>query len=248
MSLRALLADDEPLARTRLRRLLGLQRDIEIVEECASGGAALAALCRQHVDVLFLDIELPELDGFEVLERAGGGFPATVFVTAYAQHALRAFDFSAVDYLVKPFDGERLALAVERVRRRVAASGKPAPYPERIPVRSGARIRFIAVESIELVEAQGNYVALHCCCPEGHAQRAQQQPREELLRETLSGIEARLDPARFVRVHRRFIVRLSSIVELEPTAGGELLLTLASGRRLLSGRTYRSRLSQLTRL
>lgn len=240
MSLRAIVADDEPLARTRLRRLLGQQGGVEVVEECASGAATLAALCKQHVDVLFLDIELPELNGFEVLERAGGGFPATVFVTAYGQHALRAFDFSAVDYLVKPFDGERLALAVERVRQRVAQHGKPAGYPERIPVRSGARIRFVAVDDIELVEAQGNYVALH------HVQHAQR--REELLRETLSGIEARLDPTHFVRVHRRFIVRRSSIVELEPTAAGEFVLTLASGRRLLSGRTYRSRLTQLTRL
>ena len=234
------MADDEPLARTRLRRLLGQQGGVEVVEECASGAATLAALCKQHVDVLFLDIELPELNGFEVLERAGGGFPATVFVTAYGQHALRAFDFSAVDYLVKPIDGERLAQAVQRVRQRVARSAKAAPYPERIPVRSGARIRFVAVDDIELVEAQGNYVALH------HVQHA--EPREELLRETLSGIEARLDPGRFVRVHRRFIVRRSSIVELEPSAGGEYVLTLASGRRLLSGRTYRSRLAQLTRL
>lgn len=240
MSLRAVLADDEPLARTRLRRLLGLQGDVEIVEECASGEATLAALCRQRVDVLFLDIELPELDGFEVLERAGGGFPATVFVTAYGEHALRAFDFSAVDYLVKPIDGERLALALARVRQRVAASGRAATYPERIPVRSGTRIRFVAVDDIELVEAQGNYVALH------HAH--QQGQREELLRETLGRFEARLDPARFVRVHRRFIVRRASIVELEPSAGGEFLLTLASGKRLLSGRTYRARLSQLTRL
>ncbi len=244
MSLRALLADDEPLARARLRRLLKQQRDIEIVEECASGGAALAALCRRQVDVLFLDIELPELGGFEVLERAGSGWPATVFVTAYAQHALRAFDFSAVDYLVKPIDGERLALAVERVRQRVAASASAPAYPERIPVRSGARVRLVPVHTIELLEAQGNYVALHCCAPQGQPAA----PREELLRETLSGLEARLDPAVFVRVHRRFIVRRSSIVELEPSAGGEFVLTLASGRRLLSGRTYRARLAQLTRL
>jgi two-component system LytT family response regulator len=240
VSLRAIVADDEPLARTRLRRLLGQQRDIEIVEECASGRAALAALCKQQVDVLFLDIELPELDGFQVLERAGGAFPATVFVTAYGEHALRAFDFSAVDYLVKPIDGERLALAVERVRQRVAPSGRAAGYPERFPVRSGARVRFVAVDEIELVEAQGNYVALHY----NHGARE----REELLRETLSGIEARLDPALFLRVHRRFIVRRSSIVELEPTAGGEFVLTLASGKRVLTGRTYRSRLAQLTRL
>lgn len=240
MSLRAVVADDEPLARTRLRRLLGRQGGVEIVEECASGAATLAALSRQQVDVLFLDIELPELDGFEVLERTAGAFPATIFVTAYGEHALRAFDFSAVDYLVKPIDGERLALAVARVRQRVALRSKPPSYPERIPVRSGSRIRFIAVDGIELVEAQGNYVALH------HAQGTLQ--REELLRETLSGIEARLDPERFVRVHRRFIVRRTSIVELEPTAGGEFLLTLASGRRVLSGRTYRSRLAQLTRL
>jgi two-component system, LytTR family, response regulator len=241
VSLRAVLAEDEPLARARLRRLLGQQRDIRIVGECASGGAALEALCKQQVDVLFLDIELPELSGFEVLERTGGAFPATVFVTAYGEHALRAFDVSAVDYLLKPIDGERLALAVERVRQRVAQGGRTAlreggSYPERIPVRTGARIRFIAVDSIELVEAQGNYVALHG------------GQREELLRETLSGIEARLDPQHFVRVHRRFIVRRSSIVELEPTAGGEFVLTLASGRRLLSGRTYRARLAQLTRL
>jgi two-component system LytT family response regulator len=240
VSLRAIVADDEPLARTRLRRLLSQQRDIEIVEECASGRAALAALCRQQVDVLFLDIELPELDGFEVLEHAGGAFPATVFVTAYGEHALRAFDFSAVDYLVKPIDGERLALAVERVRQRMAPAARATAYPERIPVRSGARVRFISVDELELVESQGNYVALHYRHGGGQ--------REELLRETLSGIEARLDPACFLRVHRRFIVRRSSILELEPSAGGEFVLTLVSGRRLLSGRTYRSRLAQLTRL
>lgn len=236
MTLRVLLADDEPLARARLRRLLRKQGDIEVVEECASGSATLEALCKRHVDILFLDIELPEFCGFTVIERTTQALPATVFVTAYGEHAVRAFDVSAVDYLLKPIDGERLAVAVDRARQRLMLTPRPAAFLARIPVRAGTRIRFVQVDEIEYLEAQGNYVAV---C--GAA-------REELVRETLNGMESRLDPCAFVRVHRRFIVRRKQIVELEPLPGGEFMLTLRSGKRLLSGRTYRARLAELARL
>lgn len=240
--LAVLLAEDEPLARARLRRLLRPHRDVRVVEECASGGAALDALARRHVDVLFLDIELPELNGFELLERAGGALPATIFVTAYSEHAVRAFEVNAVDYLVKPIDGERLALAIERARQHVAMSAAlsarpgPAPFRERIAVRVGSRIRFVEVGRIDYLEAQGNYVALFS------------GGREELVRETLQAMEARLDPQQFVRIHRRFIVRCACITELEPLPGGEYQVTLASGQRLVSGRTFRARLASLARL
>lgn len=242
MTLEVLLAEDEPLARARLRRLLERQPDVHIVEECASGGAAVAALAKRHVDVLFLDIELPELSGFEVLERHAGTLPATVFVTAYSDYAVRAFDVSAVDYLVKPIDGERLALAMQRARQHlamVAAHGarpRLEAFPERIPVRVGARIRFVEVDRIDYLEAQGNYVAVFS------------GDREELVRETMLAMEARLDPKQFVRIHRRFIVRCASITELEPLPGGEFNVTLATGKRLLSGRTYRARLAAIARL
>jgi two-component system, LytTR family, response regulator len=235
VNLRALIADDEPLARARLRRLLGKQRDIHVVEECASGRATLEALCRRPIDLLFLDIELPEFSGFEVIERAGGSLPATIFVTAYSEHALRAFDVSAVDYLVKPIDGDRLVLAVQRARQRLD-NPRTAAYLERIPVRSGTRIRFVHVDDIDYLEAQGNYIAVFG------------GEREELIRDTLTAMETKLDPKTFVRIHRRFIVRRSRIVELEPLPGGEFVVTLASGKRLLSGRTYRPRLTEIARL
>jgi two-component system, LytTR family, response regulator len=161
--------------------------------------------------------------------------PATIFVTAYSQYAVRAFDVSAVDYLVKPIDGERLGLAVQRARQRLE-NAHTAMFLERIPVRTGARIRFVHVDDIDYLEAQGNYIAVFS------------REREELVRETMLAMEAKLDPKVFVRIHRRFIVRRSRIVELEPLPGGEFVVTLASGKRLLSGRTYRPRLTEIARL
>jgi two-component system LytT family response regulator len=234
--IRAAIVDDEPLARARLRRLLASEPDIELCAECADGAAALAALETQAIDLLVLDVQMPEKDGFDVAGAvAGAGLPVTIFVTAFEQHARRAFDADAVDYLLKPVDPDRLGEALGRARRRIDALRKTSSFPRRIPVRTGNRVRFLDADEIDCIEAQGNYAALHA------------GGRSELLRETMTALEQRLDPQQFARIHRRHIVRVDRIEELEPQPTGEYVVVLRGGRRLLSGRTYRARLAALAR-
>lgn len=232
--IRALIVDDEPLARARLRRLLSAEADVEIVGECIDGTTAIEALGRTDIDLVVLDIEMPGADGFDVtavLER----YPAVIFVTAHEQYARRAFDADAVDYLLKPVDPERIAEALARVRRRIQR-GVAAPTGGRmIAARTGNRIRFVDADDIDWIEAQGNYVALHA------------HGRAELIRETMQSLERRLDPTRFTRIHRRLIVRIDRICELTSRPTGEYTVQLTDGARLLSGRTYRSRLAALAR-
>jgi two-component system LytT family response regulator len=239
--LRALVADDEPLARARLRRLLGQFPDLELVAECGTGADAVDALHRLAPDIAFLDIQMPDLDGFDVLDSLPRGRqPHVVFVTAHSEHAVRAFEARAADYLLKPVSAERLRQAIERVRfaRLPAAGPVGAPggagdpgdgaprYAERIAVPVGARIQLVPVAEIDHVQAQANYVELHVGA------------RELVLRETMNHLEARLDPARFLRVHRSRIVRLDGIVEAEPHPSGRYALRLRSGVRVVTGRSY----------
>jgi two-component system LytT family response regulator len=235
--LRALVADDEPLARARLRRLLGQFPDLELVAECGTGADAVDALHRLAPDLAFLDIQMPDLDGFDVLDSLPRGRqPHVVFVTAHSEHAVRAFEARAADYLLKPVSAERLRQAIERVRfARLPAAGDvgiaghpvAAPrYAERIAVPVGARIQLVSVAEIDHVQAQANYVELHVGA------------RELVLRETMNHLEARLDPARFLRVHRSRIVRLDGIVEAEPHPSGRYALRLRSGVRVVTGRSY----------
>lgn len=224
--MRTIIVDDEPLARVRLRRLLGAHADVEVVAECGDGRSAIAAVRASRPELLFLDIHMPELDGFAVLAALGDAAAALVFVTAYQVHAARAFDADAVDYLVKPFDAARLARALDRVRKREPGP----PHLARLPVRTGERIELIDVDAIDYLVADGNYVSIHA------------GGREHLVRETLSAMARRLDPARFLRIHRSRIVRVDRIHAIEPLFHGEYRLTLIDGTHLTSARGYRDSL------
>lgn len=237
--LRAIVADDEPLARARLRRLLAQFDGVDVVAECATGQAAVEALHRLGADVAFLDIQMPDLDGFDVLESLPRlRRPHVVFVTAYSEHAVRAFEARAVDYLLKPVSAERLRQAIERIRfasaPAVAAAGSrpgadadaPTSYAPRIAVPCGTRIHLVPVDDIDHVQAQANYVELHIGA------------RSLVLRETLAKFAARLDPTRFLRVHRSRIVRLDGVLEAEASDSGRYALRLRCGARLVTGRSY----------
>ena len=243
MTLRVLIVDDEPLARRRVRGLLAGARDVEVVGECAGGRAAVAAIREAAPDVVFLDVQMPELDGFGVLAEVGAArAPAVVFVTAHDEHALRAFEVHALDYLLKPFRRERFEEALRRAR---AAAARGAPdarlaalledrerarrRAERLLVRDGGRVTFVRVASIDWLEAAGNYVKLHA----GGA--------EHLVRETLTALEARLDPERFARIHRSLIVNLDRVAEVLP-GRNDGVVVLAGGTRLPLSRSYRDRL------
>jgi two-component system LytT family response regulator len=246
--IRTVVADDEPLARERLRTLLAAEPDMELVAECGDGREAAETLARQRPDLLFLDVEMPELDGFGLLEAlVPGKAPLVVFVTAYPHYAVRAFEAAAADYLLKPFDRERFARTMARVRERLRSGAElPADLAAllrqlgarpsglgHIPVRAGQETVLVKVEHIDWIESAGNYVTLHV------------GPREHLLRETLSDLEARLSPHQFVRVHRSAIVNLDRIQSLTPTPHGDHRVRLRDGRELTLSRTYRARLEQL---
>jgi two-component system LytT family response regulator len=226
--IRALIVDDEPLARRRVRALLAGEPDIEIAGEHGDGVSALAALERGGCDLLFLDVQMPELDGFELLARLDlSRLPEIIFVTAHDEHALRAFEVHALDYLLKPFRRDRFAEAVRRARARLGER-----RPTRLAVRDGACVTMVAVADVDWLEAEGNYVALHA----GGA--------EHLLRETLAALEARLDPARFVRVHRSAIVNLERVAQLLPHGKNDAVAVLCDGTRVTVSRTYRARLQE----
>jgi two-component system LytT family response regulator len=242
--LRVLLVDDEPLVREGLRDFLGEEQGVVVAGECSNGAEALKFLEAQEVDLVFLDVQMPELDGLGVASvLLGGGGPAIVFVTAFSEHAIRAFELNAIDYLLKPFDRERFHAAVDRARLRLGPGRQEElnqrlaavlrelqrgrGYADRVLVKSDGRIRFLAVEALDWVEAADNYVRLHA------------GDQRHLLRETIRSVEARLDPTRFARIHRSAIVNLSKIRELQPTFNGEYMVTLTSGAKLTLSRTYR---------
>ncbi len=226
------LVDDEPLARELLHRMLRAHADVEVAGEAADGASALALVRAQRIDAVFLDIEMPGGGGFDVLaalERP----PLVVFVTAHGHYAVRAFDVEAVDYLTKPFDEDRLATALDRLRARLAAPEPPAMIGTRarIAVRDGDATVLIALDDIECVEAAGKLVQLQLAT--GKTQSA---------RETLADLEHRLDPARFVRIHRSLIVNLDHVSVIKPWFAGDQELVLTSGRTVTTGRGYRDRL------
>ncbi len=230
MTLRAAIVDDEPLARERIRELLGAHADVEIVAECADGMAAVAEIVARTPDVVFLDIQMPELDGFGVVEAlAATRLPEIVFVTAFDEYAVRAFEAQALDYLLKPVTAERFEAALARARARLSR------YTNRFVVRDGAKLVFVRAAEVDWIDAAGNYARLHA------------GGRPHLLRETLKSLEARLDPDEFVRVHRSAIVRLERIASLEPWFHGEYVVILADGTRLTASRSYSARLRALLR-
>lgn len=245
--LKAIIVDDEELSRTYLREMLRSHPTIQIAAECANGFEAVKAVAETHPDILFLDIQMPKLDGFEVLELIQGGGaagPAIVFVTAYDQYAMRAFDAHAVDYLLKPFSADRFERAIERVRTRLGersqpdpAYSLPAPRPpgehrERIVVRDGPRVHVIPLDKLDYAEAQDDYVALHS----GGKTFLKQQP--------IGDLEAQLDPARFVRIHRSALVNLERVSRIEPYSKDARIAILVDGTQLPVSRTGYLRLLQ----
>lgn len=242
-ALRAAIVDDEPMARARLARLLGDEDGVEIVGEYADGAAALEGLRQGGADVVFLDIRMPGIDGFGLLDALPRARqPLVVFVTAYSEHALNAFDVHAVDYLVKPLSPQRLHEAVERARvwmasrEDAAAVRVPATQQggglQRLAVPDGARMRMVAVADIACLLAQGNYVEIVLA------------ERSLLLRETLTSLLDRLDPAAFVRIHRSRAVRIDMIEQIEPYGAGQYWLRLKGGQCMTSGRSYRRQLRE----
>jgi len=247
---RTIIVDDEPLARERLRQLLAEQPEIELVGECADGREAVDTIQMQSPDLIFLDIQMPELNGFEVLEAISTEpMPVIVFVTAHDKFALRAFEVHAVDYLLKPFDRERFGSALQRALQQVKHREDPARAEaqaavltevqtqakpiDRLAVKSGGRIRILRTADILWIESAHNYVEIH------------EDKQSHLLRDTISAIEQKLPPDKFVRISRSTIVNVEKIKELEPLFYGEYTVTLHNGKRVTLSRRYRHKLPQL---
>jgi two-component system LytT family response regulator len=233
---RVVIVDDEPLARRGIRIRLERMAGVEIVAECASGVDAVRAIRGTAPDVVFLDVQMPGMDGFGVVGVIGpDAMPVTIFVTAHDTHAIRAFDASALDYLLKPIDDERFARAVDRARRRLAerrgsAGSVESPSVDRIGVRDRGSVLVLAHDEIDWIAAEGDYVRVYV------------GGRGHLVRDTMSALESRLDPARFARVHRSAIVNLSRVKEIRPHGDRDFLAVLRDGTRLKVSRTYRGRI------
>jgi two-component system, LytTR family, response regulator len=250
MSIRTIIVDDVALARERIKMLLD-DAEFEIVAECANGREAIEAIGDLKPDLVFLDIQMPNTGGFEVVETIGvEEMPAVIFVTAYDEFALRAFEINAVDYLLKPFDEARLKRAVGRAKREI---GRQMPageveeklrrllkevrpeqkYLKRIPVRSARHTTLVLTAEIDWINSAGHYLELHA------------RGEKHLIREQLSRLEAKLDPEKFVRIHRSIIVNLDSIKSLHPLFNGDHLIVLKNGQKLNSSRTYHEKLMAL---
>lgn len=246
--IRVLLVDDEPLARAMMREMLQGDSQIEIVGESVNGREALEAIRNHAPDLLFLDVQMPELGGFEVLASLDQGkVPYVIFVTAYDQYAVRAFEVHALDYLLKPFDQERFNISWQRARARILRERNGMDqrilalledlkagnkYLERLVIKAGGRIYFLDTNDIDWIEAEGNYVSVHS------------GKKAHLLRETISSLESQLDPKKFVRIHRSSIVRIASIRELQPWFHGEYRVNLHNGTQLALSRNYRDKLQE----
>jgi two-component system LytT family response regulator len=248
-NIRVLLVDDEPLAREMLREMLQNDPQVVIVGESCNGREALEAIRAHSPDVLFLDVQMPEVGGFEVLDSLGKGqIPYVIFVTAYDQYAVRAFEVHALDYLLKPFDQERFNVAWQRARVQIMrdrASGMDQrivslleemkagkKYLERLVIKANGRIYFLEANEIDWIEAEGNYVSVHSA------------KKSHLLRETISSLESQLDPKKFVRIHRSSIVRIDQIQELQPWFHGEYRIILHDGTQLTLSRNHRDKLQE----
>jgi two-component system LytT family response regulator len=256
MTLRAIVVDDEPLARDLLGALLAEHEDIHVVAQCQDGHEAISYLEAKPVDLMFLDVQMPEIGGFEIVERLGvQQLPPTVFVTAYHEHAVRAFDIHAVDYLTKPINAERLATALERVRKKIAAETalltqeqltavlnglrpgeKSKCYPSRFLVKDGEKEILLASEKIDWIEAADYYCCLHA------------GSRSYMLRETISDLSERMDPRRFIRIHRSAMVNLDRIEEIYREGKAESSIRLADGQILRMSKAGRERLLELGRI
>jgi two-component system LytT family response regulator len=242
-ALRAMIVDDEELARTLLKELLVPHKEIQVVAECGNGFDAVKRFSDVNPDLIFLDVQMPKLDGFEVLELIDSDV-AVIFVTAYDAHAMRAFDVYAVDYLLKPVNPERFEAALERVKLRVnqarpaaselrAAARVPGGYLERLVIKDGARIHILPLAKVEYLKAQDDYVEVHS---EGKAFLKQQ---------TLASLEASLDPAQFVRIHRSYLLNIEKLARLEPYGRDSKVAILKDGTQLPVSQSGLARLSKL---
>ena len=250
MGLKVLVVDDEPLARDGLKLLLGRQPQVESVTEARNGREAVALIRDQKPDLVLLDVQMPRMDGFGVVQAVGAEhMPALIFVTAHDQYAIRAFEIAAVDYLLKPVSEERFSMAFERASARLQrapheegtrqvlamleAIANPARQVERLAIRSGERTFFVPVDDVDRIEALQNYVQVHVGAS------------THMLHVPMNTIEAVLDPERFLRIHRSHIVNVRRIAQLWSVAHGQYVVELKSGERLQSGRTYRERIRRV---
>jgi two-component system LytT family response regulator len=232
--IRTLVVDDEPLARSNLTVLLRLDPEIEIVGECSSGFEALAEIRGRKPDLVFLDVQMPECDGFDVVEQLGKDLPhAVVFVTAYDQYALKAFEAGALDYLLKPFDNARFDRALGRAKERIALSKEAPRKIDRLVIKGAGQVTFVKISEIDWIEAADYYACLHV------------RTKTHLLRRRMSDLERELDPAVFCRIHRSSIVNINRIRGLEVGEDGEYEVTLDTGARLRLSRRYRKQLQSL---
>jgi two-component system LytT family response regulator len=240
-----LIVDDEPLARHRIRELLKGEREIEIAGEARNGAEAIAAINAHNPDIVFLDVQMPDMDGFQVLKSLPAkSLPLIVFVTAYDQHAIRAFDVHAIDYLMKPFDRKRFAQALDhakaqlqrpvqtdtgRIMELLAELKTSGKYLERFAIKTGEKILFVRAEEVDSIEAEGNYVRLNL------------SNSSHLLRDKINHVEAQLDPRTFIRIHRSTIVNMNRVRELQTWGRGEYRIVLQSGVAHTLSRSYRER-------
>jgi two-component system, LytTR family, response regulator len=249
--MRIVIADDEPLAREKLRLMLSSEPGVQILAECKNGDETIRALKTCKPDLLMLDIQMPDLDGFEVLSRVSPDvLPIIIFTTAFDRHAVRAFEAHALDYLLKPFDQERLHQAVNRARAELVKADdreathrllnflsqnaeKQSPSDRRLVIKAGGRVVFLGVDEIDWVEAAANYVKINV------------GKQSYLLRKGIGEIADRLDPTQFVRIHRSAIVNIKRIKELQPVNSGEYIVVLKDGKELSCSRGYRAGLQRL---
>jgi len=251
-SIKALIVDDEPLARDRIREMLKDHPEVEVIAEARNGQEAIDAIMSHNPDLVFLDIQMPDLNGFDVLQNLNvEQLPVIIFVTAYDQYALRAFDVHAVDYLTKPFDRERFAAAVDqakvfmkgakesdtaRILNMLQELRAGARYLERFAIKNGETVFFVRAEDVDAIEAQGNYVRLNLA------------GSSHLLRDTLNNIESQINPRMFVRIHRRTIVNIDRIKELQTWARGEYRVVLSTGAHYTLSRGYRQHFEKFIKL
>ena len=252
MSIRTVIVDDEPLAREGIRRLLSRDRDIDIVDECSDGVHAVEVIKQQVPDLVFLDVQMPEIDGFGVVQALSSGhMPLIIFVTAFDRFALHVFDVHAQDYLLKPVDPQRFHAALAKAKdalnkRRLDETNQKLlhlledlktrnSFPSRIPIRSDGKLYFLQLQEIDWIEAAGDYVRIHA------------RGEKHILRETMKSFESSLDPNKFVRVHRSTIINIDQLKELQPFFHGEYCAIMKDGTKHNVSRTYRERIEELFR-
>lgn len=253
--IRTIIVDDEPAARSRVAKLLAEDPDMEVVRECSNGAQAIECIQKCKPDLLFLDVEMPGMNGFEVMEQmqrrnGHGPLPFVVFVTAHDRYALKAFDVNAVDYLLKPYDDERFHSSLEKARQFIAMrrssrlTGKlmdlvrdhmkgDSTYREHFTIKEKGREFTVPVDDLVYLRAEGNYLCL------------QQKERHQLYRLTMNAVEGELDPARFMRIHRRYILNKSQVRSTRYSGNNEFIFTMANGERIISGRSYKEQIAEV---